>query len=162
VPEKEEEKDKARARRAAAKDDKKEEEPQTEAQALRRAEAVDKDQQDKEAKPLRRAERLEDPDDAPKPEETREEPEPKLTELRREPTFGATASPPAPGPPLFHDGFAGSASVGMPPPRAAESFERPTVQIDRLDVLVQEPAASAARGGLERSRSIRARYLRRL
>ena len=60
--------------------------------------------------------------------------------------------------------FGAGAALQMPPLAGREGFERPSVQIDRLDVLVQEPAAPAGnRGGAAgRARSIRARYLRRL
>ncbi|MCB1351180.1 MAG: hypothetical protein KDK03_00435, partial [Rhodobacteraceae bacterium] len=62
------------------------------------------------------------------------------------------------------EGFGAGAALQMPPLAGREGFERPSVQIDRLDVLVQEPAAPAGnRGGAAgRARSIRARYLRRL
>lgn len=146
--------------RRATKAETEKEEPEAAAQALRRAEAGDKDNEEDEAKALRRAPRMENQDEAPRPEETREIPEPnQLTALRREPAHGAAA--PVAAPPT-QDGFATFASPGLPPARHADSFERATVQIDRLDVIVQEPAGSAAGGGLDRSRSIRARYLRRL
>ena len=150
-----------KARKAQAPTDG-EEEPEGAARAVRRSEIADKDPEEADAKPLRRAPRLQDPDDAPKPEETREEPEPsQLTALRRETAFGADA-PAAAVPASFQDGFAGIGSAVPERPPADAGSGRPTVQIERLDVLVQEPAVSAAARNIDRSRSIRTRYLRRL
>jgi hypothetical protein len=98
----------------------------------------------------------------PKPEQTRDEKEPnQLTALRRSPSPGLAAPSPA-GAPLFEAGIGGFGPLRPPSPAAEAGFQRPTVQIDQLDVIVQEPASAAPAGAMERSRSIRARYLRKL
>ncbi|MBS9405396.1 hypothetical protein KG088_17450, partial [Halomonas sp. TRM85114] len=97
-----------------------------------------------------------DPETAPFPEEMRDEGEPSpLSALRREDAV-AVGMPPA---------FDPVAMPGAPPidPPHGDRFTRPAVHIDQLDVLIHEPAAAPGAGhNADRSRAIRARYLRRL
>lgn len=104
------------------------------------------------------------PDNSPFPEEMRDETEPSpLTALRRDPVGDAGGMVGAPALPPFDPGIGdGYGAAGAMPPQSAE-FSRPSVQIDQLDVLISEPAASSGTGrATDHSRSIRARYLRRL
>lgn len=48
------------------------------------------------------------------------------------------------------------------PPIETQSFERPSVQIDQIDVVINEPASTQRVRPQNRSRDLRARYLRRL
>ena len=148
------------------------EEEEEEAQALRRQE------EEEEAQTLRRLEddpsRL-DPENSPPPDEVSGEPEPPTAlAIRRRETGAAigeaTASPPGDGHQLGGDPGFDAPSVGhVYLPEAgfapsAQSFERPSVTIEQLDVVIHEPAP--ARTGPSpmqaRSRAVRARLLRRL
>ncbi|WP_196161592.1 hypothetical protein [Reinekea sp. G2M2-21] len=150
-----------------------------EAQPLRRAvEAAQDPTEEETAQPRRSV----DPnsltaENSEQPEELSEEPtQPNLTALHRE------ASPsPTPSAPLTHNSatdthatdtfqhsdFAdeGPSGFGLPP-QSAFSQSTPTVQIDQIDVLIQEPGSTAGfgqpRNTNQSNRSIRTRYLRRL
>lgn len=154
------------------------EEEEEELQTLRRS-IQDEDEQ--QAQPLRRqAEEEEeevaqpvrrmagdpatlDAENSPFPEQMRDEPEPALSALRRD-AITAPAAPIAPADnvplPAFDPGMSSMDGLSSPPD---EGFTRANVQIDQLDVLIEEPTAAAASGRApDRSRSIRARYLRRI
>ena len=142
-----------------------EEEEEEPLQTLRRQ----SEEEEEEMQALRRAaagpESLE-PDKVPIPEETRDEAEPPtVTALHREALttansgmndfahgdFGLIDSGIG-----IHAGVTGLDSTG-------DGFNRPSVQIDQLDVLIHEPAKTGdSSRSVDRSRSIRTRYLRRL
>jgi hypothetical protein len=105
--------------------------------------------------------------------------EPEFSDLRalgETPPMSAPSPPAAPIPTAHgpdHAGSAGEAPMpALPPQSFAEApagpstvrFERPQVVIDRVDVLIHEtmPPARAPESDKRRSRSFRARYLRRL
>jgi hypothetical protein len=113
---------------------------------------------------------------APAPEIVADQPEPSNLRASGEmPPMPAPAWPPVPLPSADREGRSSrgaDASLATLPPQALaetpelprDRFERPQVVIDRLDVLIHEPAPPA-RGpdsAERRSRSLRARYLRRL
>lgn len=132
-----------------------------EVQALRRQEQ----EEEEAAQPLRREADSPanlNPENSPFPEEMRDEAElPTVSALRREvsaPPGNAGALPTLPIDPGM------SLGEGLLPPSSADdTFTRPSVQIDQLDVLIQEPSTSAATASTtDRSRAIRARYLRRI
>ncbi len=150
-----------------------------EAQPLRRAAEAAQDPTEEETAQPRRSV---DPnsltaENSEQPEELSEEPtQPNLTALHRE------ASPSSiPSAPLTHSNatdthatdmfqhsdFAdeGPSGFGLPP-QSAFSQSTPTVQIDQIDVLIQEPGSTAGfgqqRNTSQSNRSIRTRYLRRL
>lgn len=129
---------------------------------------------------LRRAERPDEPELDPKtalPDATpMDEPEPSdlraTRAVRRSgaPLPAAAAPSPPPGPPLAGEtlgdapAFAPPPAVFSAPPGAAQEgrLGRPIVVIDQVDVLIHEPAAPSSARAPGASRTMRARYLRRL
>ncbi len=129
---------------------------------------------------LRRAGRPDEPELDPKtalPDDTpMDEPEPSdLRAIRAERRHGApppAAAAPSPPPGLPLAGEAHSDAPAFTPPPAVSytspgavhegRFGRPNVVIDQVDVLIQEPAAPSSARAPGASRTMRARYLRRL
>ena len=135
-------------------------EPEEEEMQPLRGAAGAPDEEQEEALPLRRAAMALSPGDEALPEEMRGEPEPRLGPLRR--TDGSDA--PASGAPIPVADPGGWGGREAPTETLRQGdFSRPTVQIDQIDVLIHEPAAPGGAGRApDRSRAIRARYLRRL
>ena len=141
------------------------EEKEEAAQPLRRmeeeeAQALRREEEEEAAQPLRRvAPEGMNAENSEHPEELAQEPEsPDLRALHRDIAAGIDGAGAGAG-------FAPDMDpVGTSPfAPAQQAFQRPQVQIDQLDVLIHEPAAAAsAARGPDRTRSIRARYLRRL
>ena len=158
----EEEEDQLQTLRRNARDDK-----EQQAQPLRRQA---EEEEEEVAQPVRRMAgdpATLDAENSPFPEQMRDEPEPALSALRRDVMSAATPGPAAavapadnlPAP-AFDPGMPAMNGLSLPPD---EGFTRANVHIDQLDVLIEEPTAAAAAGRVpDRSRSIRARYLRRI
>jgi hypothetical protein len=158
--------------------------------AIRRMAATEEDEESAEAaRPLRRSFVVRrsvqrapapvpselGPKTSPPPKIVSDEPEPSNLRALGEP-MPAAAPPPGPVPTgdrPDRSSWGGEAPMAVLPPQPfaeahpeppAGHFERPQVVIDRLDVLIHEPMAPARGpdGTKRRSRSFRARYLRRL
>jgi len=137
------------------------EKDQEQAQAQAQAQAIRRQEEEEDLQAVRRMTgdpASLDPDNSPFPEEMRDEPEPSaLMALRRE-----VAAPPAATMPTrpFDPGWSDGEGLS---PTAGDSFARPSVHIDQLDVLIEEPSGAASGAGApDRSRAIRTRYLRRI
>ncbi|MEM7505594.1 MAG: hypothetical protein AAF415_02525 [Pseudomonadota bacterium] len=133
-------------------------EEEEELQTLRRQE-----EEEAEAQPLRRMEAAPetlDPESSAMPAEIAQDPEPPIANPLRRDVAPSTPTPTTAHPiemPGLDAGLMGPEPMPMP-----QSFERPSVQIDQIDVMIHEADPASRTVQPDRSRALRARYLRRL